>query len=99
MWAPPGVLASPSRVAGFQKGACQEQEFQETQAETAQSLEIRLYHVHWVLSTKNKLQSLPKFQERGLHTGVNAGRRGSLGGCLWGPATTFPHPIVELQII
>ena len=37
MWAPSGVLASPSRAAGFQKGACQEPVSQETKAETAQS--------------------------------------------------------------
>lgn len=38
MWALPGVLASPSVAAGFREGACQEQVFQKTQAETTRLL-------------------------------------------------------------
>lgn len=39
--------------------------------------EVRLHHFHCVLSTRNKPLSLPRFQERGLLTGVKPGRGGS----------------------
>lgn len=88
MWALPGGLASPSTTAGFQKGACQEQVFQEARAENARLLVTEIWKSCCITlksisySSNTSHRTSPNSRRGELHRHVNPGRRSSLGH-LW----------------